>query len=106
MLVINCPQEERRGSLNLKTTVSESVRQMCAQLHCIQGNYYIKFIFIGVILKNKNFYVVYTYILSNSSDFLFIRKEDAGRRQVLLIWLCIVCTLNFIHDCQLHKNIL
>ena len=51
MRVINCPQGKRRGSLKLKTTVSESVRQMCAQLHCMQGSYDIKFMFIGVILS-------------------------------------------------------
>jgi len=29
-----------------------------------------------------------------------------GRRQFLLFWFCIVYTLYFIHDCQLHTNLL
>jgi hypothetical protein len=51
MGVINCPQERRRGSLKLKTAVSESVRQLGAQLHCMQCNFDINFIVTGVILQ-------------------------------------------------------
>jgi hypothetical protein len=108
MRVINCPQERRRGSLKLKTTVSESVRQMGAQLHCMQGNSDINFIVTGVILKKgkKQLLFVLNVHFPTLQTFFSLGKKILGRRQILLIWLRTVCTVCFVQDCQLHTNIL